>query len=173
MLTSSTACRYYYLLLGEPPLPEADTVTTDGAHASATVNELLRETNAAAAIFCNIDRNMDGVLTFEELQCRLSDFGVSEEEIEKIFLRFDTTGDGVTLEQFEAALTSWDEINTIHPENVPIKWLMVRHLTLFLLQLPTRSNCSPCRMSQQKHCHPQAARTKQGTCGHLGMSCEG
>ena len=41
----------------------------------------------AAAVFAVMDRNGDGSLDPVELSCRLSDFGVPDEHIERLFYR--------------------------------------------------------------------------------------
>ena len=55
----------------------------------------------AAAVFAVMDRNGDGSLDPVELSCRLSDFGVPDEHIERLFYLLDTDNDGViSLEEF-------------------------------------------------------------------------
>jgi Ca2+-binding EF-hand superfamily protein len=46
------------------------------------------------AIFESLDTNSDGSLSMSELHCRLSDFGLGEEQIERVFFALDTNHDG-------------------------------------------------------------------------------
>ena len=48
----------------------------------------------ARAIFKTIDTDGDGALSSSELSCRLSDFGLGDDEILALFVRLDTDGDG-------------------------------------------------------------------------------
>ena len=48
----------------------------------------------AAVLFKAIDSNGDGVLSPQELSTRLSDHGLSNEEITSLFMALDTDGDG-------------------------------------------------------------------------------
>ncbi len=49
----------------------------------------------ATAVFKAIDSNNDGVLSPQELHTRLSDFGLPNEEITRLFMALDTDGDGM------------------------------------------------------------------------------
>ena len=55
---------------------------------------ILQAMDEAAVLFKAIDSNGDGVLSAQELGTRLSDHGLSHEEITRLFLALDTDGDG-------------------------------------------------------------------------------
>ena len=54
-----------------------------------------RPASEAKAVFESMDANGDGELDAQELQCRLSDFGVEDQHIELLFYKLDTNHDGV------------------------------------------------------------------------------
>jgi uncharacterized protein YkwD len=73
-----------------PPPDKGATAQTDGAGGMVDGGG----SGEAEAIFAQLDRDGDGVLTITELTCRLADFGLSDEEITALFFRLDLNGDG-------------------------------------------------------------------------------
>ena len=58
---------------------------------------------SASSLFANIDTDGSGTLSLAEMHCRLSDFGLDDEQIEQLFFALDTDNDGaVSAEEFEA-----------------------------------------------------------------------
>eukprot|EP00656_Telonema_subtile_P024623 TRINITY_DN2680_c0_g1_i4.p1 TRINITY_DN2680_c0_g1~~TRINITY_DN2680_c0_g1_i4.p1 ORF type:complete len:661 (+),score=103.13 TRINITY_DN2680_c0_g1_i4:646-2628(+) len=73
----------------------------------------LRSRGNALAIFEQVDLNGDGVLTLEEISCKLSDFGLSDRDIEQLMFAMDTNRDGVVDQQeFIASFDKWQEATT-------------------------------------------------------------
>ncbi len=70
------------------PLPDT------GTKAIAAADTNGGSIGESEAIFAQLDSDGDGVLTETELTCRLSDFGLSDEEITALFFRLDLNGDG-------------------------------------------------------------------------------
>eukprot|EP01051_Picozoa_sp_SAG22_P014030 SAG22_NODE_1646_length_3900_cov_8.380952_2_plen_444_part_00 len=58
---------------------------------------------SASSLFMKIDADGNGSLTLAEMSCRLSDFGLLDEQIEQLFYALDTNNDGVVSSaEFEA-----------------------------------------------------------------------
>ncbi len=53
----------------------------------------------AGTIFTSLDTDGNGSLSMSELHCRLSDFGLGEDQIERVFFALDTNHDGVVDKQ--------------------------------------------------------------------------
>eukprot|EP00658_Telonema_sp_P-2_P002303 TRINITY_DN10881_c0_g1_i3.p1 TRINITY_DN10881_c0_g1~~TRINITY_DN10881_c0_g1_i3.p1 ORF type:complete len:209 (+),score=57.33 TRINITY_DN10881_c0_g1_i3:195-821(+) len=60
----------------------------------------------AMRLFCKIDSDKDGVLSMEELAIELTDYGMPDDEIERLFLTLDLDGDGYVSE--DEWIQGWD-----------------------------------------------------------------
>jgi len=123
----------------------------------AIVNSLsLSLSKEALRLFDVIDKDLNGVLNMKEINRRLSDLGLDEDELESLFFALDCDDDGgITKEEFQAGFCIF-EVSTLHsrrhgcPNPNPIRILCdasVRVLLFFLSHhcaVLNEANC-PCR----------------------------
>jgi len=69
----------------------------------------------AGKTFRALDTSGDGLLSLSEITCALSDFGLSEEEIDRMIMKLDTNLDGVVDEaEFVAGYKHWTTVVSAH-----------------------------------------------------------
>jgi hypothetical protein len=65
----------------------------------------------ARAVFAAIDSDGDGALSSSEVAMRLSDFGLGDEEITKLFFQLDTNGDGqIDIDEWVSGFSRYQEL---------------------------------------------------------------
>lgn len=76
----------------------------------ALVDPLLIQGFQIKAMFREFDLNKDGLISMQELHCKLSDMGMEEPMIEALMVMLDTDGDGeITLDEFAARYDSFQK----------------------------------------------------------------
>jgi Ca2+-binding EF-hand superfamily protein len=93
--------------VGEATAAPSATVRSDldgGPRPPTTAQPLVTpRTKEAKAVFKALDANSDGGLTLSEMQLKMADFGVADDQIEQLFIAMDANHDGcVSLDEFIA-----------------------------------------------------------------------